>query len=100
MASAGARVVMGDVDVTGGEATAAAAFRQGGEAVFIPCDVSVVEQVDRLVQAAVQTYGRLDGAFNNAGLEGDHTSTVDCGEANWDRTLEVKPEGRVAVHAR
>jgi NAD(P)-dependent dehydrogenase (short-subunit alcohol dehydrogenase family) len=93
MAAAGARVVMGDIDVAGGEATAAAVFRQGGEAVFIPCDVSIAEQVDRLLQAAVQTYGHLDCAFNNAGLEGDHTSTVDCSEANWDRTLEVNLKG-------
>lgn len=93
MASKGARVVVADIDVAGGEATATAIFRQGGEAVFIPCDVTVAAQVDRLVDAAVQTYGRLDCAFNNAGLEGDHASTVDCSEANWDHTLDVNLKG-------
>jgi NAD(P)-dependent dehydrogenase (short-subunit alcohol dehydrogenase family) len=93
MASVGARVVIADIDVTGGEATAAAIFRQGGEAVFVPCDVTLTAQVDRLVAAAVQTYGRLDCAFNNAGLEGDHASTVDCTEANWDRMLDINLKG-------
>jgi NAD(P)-dependent dehydrogenase (short-subunit alcohol dehydrogenase family) len=93
MASAGARVVVGDIDLPGGEATADAVFRQGGEAVFAACDVRHAEDVERLVQAAVQTYGRLDAAFNNAGLEGDHASTVDCSEANWERTLDVNLKG-------
>jgi NAD(P)-dependent dehydrogenase (short-subunit alcohol dehydrogenase family) len=93
MASAGARVVVADVDVAGGERTAAEIFRQGNEAVFVPCDVAVAEQVESLVAAAVQTYGRLDCAFNNAGLEGVHASTVDCSEANWDRTLAVNLKG-------
>ena len=93
MAAAGARVVVADIDVRGGEATAAAVFREGGEAVFVPCDVTVEAQVEALVEAAVQTYGRLDCAFNNAGLEGDHTSTLDCTEANWDRTLNVNLKG-------
>lgn len=82
MAAAGARVIIGDVDVAGGEATAAAIFGEGGESLFVACDVAQTAEVDRFVQAAVQTYGRLDCAFNNAGLEGDHTSTVDCSEAN------------------
>ncbi len=89
MAATGARLVVGDIDVAGGETTAAAIFREGGEAVFVACDVTLAEDVDRLVQAAVQTYGRLDCAFNNAGLEGDHASTVNCTEANWDRTLDI-----------
>ncbi len=93
MAAAGAHVVLGDMDVRGGEATAAAVFREGGEAVFVPCDVTVRAQVEALVEAAVQTYGRLDAAFNNAGMEGEHASTVDCSEANWDRTLEVNLKG-------
>jgi NAD(P)-dependent dehydrogenase (short-subunit alcohol dehydrogenase family) len=93
MAADGARVVIGDIDVPGGEATADAAFHAGGEAVFVACDVTRVEDIDRLVQAAVQTYGRLDCAFNNAGLEGDHASTVDCTEANWNRTLDINLKG-------
>jgi NAD(P)-dependent dehydrogenase (short-subunit alcohol dehydrogenase family) len=93
MAAAGARVAVADVDLAGGQATADAVFRQGGEAIFVACDVRHNEDVERLVQAAVQTYGRLDAAFNNAGLEGDHASTVDCSEVNWDRTLDVNLKG-------
>jgi len=93
MTAAGARVIIGDIDIPGGEAAAAAVFRQGGEAIFVTCDVTRADDVNRLVQAAVQTYGRLDCAFNNAGLEGDHASTVDCSEDNWDRTLDINLKG-------
>jgi NAD(P)-dependent dehydrogenase (short-subunit alcohol dehydrogenase family) len=93
MAGAGARVVVGDINLPGGEATADAVYRQGGEAIFVACNVCSAEDVERMVRAAVQTYGRLDAAFNNAGLEGDHASTIDCSEANWDRTLDVNLKG-------
>lgn len=93
MAAAGARVVVSDIDHAGGETTADLVFRRGGEAIFVACDVSRTVDVERLIQATVQTYGRLDAAFNNAGLEGDHASTVDCSEANWDRTLAVNLKG-------
>ncbi len=93
MAAQGARVVVADIDARGGESTAASIYRDGGEAIFVACDVTRAEDVERLVQAAVQTYGRLDCAFNNAGLEGDHASTVDCSEDNWDRTLDINLKG-------
>jgi len=93
MAAQGARVIVADIDTRGGESTADSIFRDGGEAVFVACDVTQAEDVERLVQAAVQTYGHLDCAFNNAGLEGDHASTVDCSEDNWDRTLDINLKG-------
>jgi NAD(P)-dependent dehydrogenase (short-subunit alcohol dehydrogenase family) len=93
MAAQGARVVVADIDARGGESTAASIYRDGGEAIFVACDVTRAEDVERLVQAAVQTYDRLDCAFNNAGLEGDHASTVDCSEDNWDRTLDINLKG-------
>lgn len=93
MAAQGARVVVADINMPGGETTADSIYRDGGDAIFVGCDVTRAEDVERLVQAAVQTYGRLDCAFNNAGLEGDHASTVDCSEDNWDRTLDINLKG-------
>lgn len=89
MASRGARVVVADVNHAGGEETAQRICREGGEVMFCSCDVTRAEDVERLVEAAVQTYGRLDCAFNNAGCEGDHASLVDGTEDNWDRTLSL-----------
>jgi len=63
MASKGARVVVADIDVAGGEATATAIFRQGGEAVFVPCDVTVAAQVDREVKA-MRLSAVMPGAFH------------------------------------
>lgn len=93
MAAQGARVVVADINMPGGETTADSIYRDGGDAIFVGCDVTRAEDVERLVQAAVQTYGRLDCAFNNAGLEGEHASTVDCSEDNWDRTLDINLKG-------
>jgi NAD(P)-dependent dehydrogenase (short-subunit alcohol dehydrogenase family) len=66
----GAKVVIGDVEQArkGAEETVAMVKRSGGEAQFIPADVSKADQVERLVDATVRTFGRLDFAFNNAGV--------------------------------
>ncbi len=63
----GARVVVSDIDEVGGSQTVALIRESGGEATFVPCDVTSVEQVDALVQKTIELYGRLDCAHNNAG---------------------------------
>ena len=63
----GARVVVSDIDWAGGAQTVALIREAGGEATFVPCDVTSVEQVDSLVQKTLDLYGRLDCAHNNAG---------------------------------
>ena len=63
----GARVVVSDIDEVGGSQTVALIRKSGGEATFVPCDVTSVEQVDALVQKTIELYGRLDCAHNNAG---------------------------------
>lgn len=89
LANAGARVVVADLDGAGGEETVAQIRARGGEALFVRCDVSKGEQVAMLVARTLAAYGRLDCAFNNAGIEGAMASTTDCTEENWDRTLAV-----------
>ncbi len=76
-ARAGARIVVSDLDTAGGEATAAAARAAGGEAHFLPCDVRSLRDVDALVATAIERFGRLDCAFNNAGIEGALASIGD-----------------------
>lgn len=88
-ARSGARVVVADVDVRTGEDTVARIRERKGEALFVRCDVSHAQQVEALVATTVGCYGRIDVAFNNAGTEGVMSSTADCTEENWDRTLAV-----------
>jgi NAD(P)-dependent dehydrogenase (short-subunit alcohol dehydrogenase family) len=89
----GAQVVVADVDVVGGQETAAAIADSGGEAAFVKTDISVATEVDNMVRATVASYGRLDGAFNNAGIVGDLVEMVGCPEENWDRVLGVNLKG-------
>jgi NAD(P)-dependent dehydrogenase (short-subunit alcohol dehydrogenase family) len=89
----GAKVVAADVDVAGGQETIRLIQEQGGEATFVKADVSQAAQVEDMVQKTVATYGRLDCAFNNAGIEGEQAPTADCREENWDRTLAINLRG-------
>ncbi len=68
-ARAGARVVVAGRNASEGERTLELAHAAGGEARFVRADVSKPEDIERLVREAVQTYGRLDVAFNNAGID-------------------------------
>lgn len=65
----------------------------GGDAIFVKCDVSKDADVKMMVDKAIATYGRLDYAFNNAGIEGIMAPTVDCSEENWDKTMNVNLKG-------
>ncbi len=65
----------------------------GGEATFIRCDVSKNNDVKAMVEKTVATYGRVDYAFNNAGIEGISAPTQDCTEENWDKTIGINLKG-------
>src|SRR5712692_10248080 len=66
----GAKVVVADVVVEGGEETVRLIKAAGGDAVFVKTDVSQAAEVEALVRQTVATYGRLDCAVNTAGIEG------------------------------
>jgi NAD(P)-dependent dehydrogenase (short-subunit alcohol dehydrogenase family) len=85
----GAKVAVADLDVQGGEETVGMLTSSGVEATFIHADVTESSKVEMMVQRAVDTYGRLDCAFNNAGIAGIQALSADCSEENWDRTLLV-----------
>ncbi len=65
----------------------------GGEAIFVKCDVSKDAEVKNMVEKTMQTFGRLDYAFNNAGIEGISGTTHICTEENWDKTIAVNLKG-------
>ncbi len=93
LAREGARVVVADVNAAQGAATAELIQAAGGGAIFVPCDISKAEQVRALIAATEETYGRLDGAFNNAGIGAPMASIVEQDEAGWDNVLNVNLKG-------
>lgn len=93
LAREGAKVVVGDVAVAGGEETVRRIQGAGGEAAFVAVDVSQAAAVEGLVARTMELYGRLDLAHNNAGIEGPRASVTDCTEEDWDRTLAVNLKG-------
>lgn len=66
---------------------------EGGEAIFIKCDVSKDSEVKAMVEKTVKTFGRLDYAFNNAGIEGASAVTHECSDDTWERTIGVNLKG-------
>jgi len=93
MAREGARVVVAEISADTGERTAAQIAKAGGQALFVPIDVSKEDQIARLIKVAVDTYGRLDCAFNNAGFGNELKSTADLDPADWDRVHNVVLRG-------
>lgn len=65
----------------------------GSEAIFIKCDVSKTADVKAMVAKTIAAFGRLDYAFNNAGIEGASAPTQDCTEENWDKTIGINLKG-------
>ena len=92
-AKAGAKVVIGDILKEQGDETVSMIRKAGGDAVFKEADISRPEAVEGLINAAVEHYGRLDCACNNAGIEGETIPIVECSEENWDRTLNINLKG-------
>lgn len=83
----GARVVIGDINAEAAEDTVAKIRDKGGEATYVRADVTKSADVQQLVQRAVDLYGGLDYAFNNAGFVGSPAGVVDTTEEDWQRAL-------------
>ncbi len=89
-----ARVVIGDIDVDGGNETVSMIKNDGGEAIFFKVDVSKSSEVEALVKETVDVYGSLDCAFNNAGIEtAAQVPTHEYPEDGWDRVIDVNIKG-------
>ncbi len=65
----------------------------GGEALFVKCDVSKSEDVKAMVAKTISRFGRIDFAFNNAGIEGISGTTTESTEENFDRTIGINLKG-------
>lgn len=89
----GAKVVIANRGVAGGEATVRQIVEAGGEAMFVPTDVSQAAQVEALIARVVDAYGRLDYAFNNAGYEGMRATIDQFPQDDWERALQTNLTG-------
>jgi len=92
-AAEGATVVVADVDVTGGGETVNLIEGNGGQSIFIETDVSRAADVEKMVAACVDTFGRLDILFNNAGVAGLAVRAAEIDEADWDRVISINLKG-------
>lgn len=90
-AQRGAKVVLSDC--LADEDTEIYIKKNGGDAIFVKCNVSNEEDVKNLVASAIAHYGRLDYAFNNAGIEGTPAPVADCTNDNWDKTININLKG-------
>jgi NAD(P)-dependent dehydrogenase (short-subunit alcohol dehydrogenase family) len=92
-AARGAKVVVADLVEDSEQHTLKQIKAAGGQAIFFKCDVSKSNEVKAMVDKTVATYGRLDFAFNNAGIEGITGNTQECSDENWDKTIGVNLTG-------
>ena len=92
-AKRGARVAVADVDLAAADAVVAEITLRGGQGIAIRCDVADEGQVKAMVDVTIETYGTLDGAFNNAGIMVPMTETADVEEETYDRVMGINLKG-------
>jgi NAD(P)-dependent dehydrogenase (short-subunit alcohol dehydrogenase family) len=89
LAAAGARLVLSDNNASAGEAAAQTVRAAGGEAAFIEADLASEAAISNLVAEAVKRYGRLDGAFNNAGVEQRNKPLDELTLEEWELAIRI-----------
>jgi NAD(P)-dependent dehydrogenase (short-subunit alcohol dehydrogenase family) len=89
----GASVVVADVSEKGNQETARMIDELGGRALAVTCDVARVEDVRSALDKTIEAFGRLDIAFNNAGVEENIGTTADLKEEEWDRIIGINLRG-------
>ena len=94
LAREGATIVVADVNADGGEETLSAIKDMGGDGMFVHADVSRADDVEAMVAAVVKAYGRLDCAYNNAGIEGYIGGRLhEYPEDTFDRLIDINVKG-------
>ena len=89
----GAKVVIADINVEGGEETVRWISEAGGEASFVRTDISKSGEVEALINKIIERYSQLDCALNNAAIMGGLCSLTDHTEETWDRMFETNLKG-------
>jgi len=89
----GARVVVADVNDDAAQETVALVKDAGTDARFVHTDVTSADSVAAMVATAIDSFGRLDFAHNNAGMSGTAAGVVDCTEEQWNRTIALNLTG-------
>ena len=92
-AKAGAKVVVAGRREVEGKETVDLIRAAGGDGLFVKADVSKAADADAMVQKTVEKFGRLDVAFNNAGIEGHWLPIIEQSEEDWDRTIDINLKG-------
>lgn len=93
MAREGAKVVVSDVDDKGGAETVKMVTDAGGDGFFVHADVSDPAQIEALVKAAVDKYGALHLAVNNAGIGGESATCADYSIEGWRKVMSINLDG-------
>lgn len=93
LAKEGAKVVVSDVSVGEGEATVQMITQAGGQAIFTKTDVTKSSEVEAMVAETIKTFGRLDFALNNAGVDGVRARTADYPEDLWHQVININLTG-------
>lgn len=92
-AKEGSKVIIGDVITAGAKQTVKMILEEGGEATFQKTDISREKDVMELINKAVKIYGKLDCAFNCAGVDGIPTPLHQCTNKNWDKVIDINLKG-------
>jgi len=92
-AKAGAKVVVAGRREAEGTETVVIIHAAGGEALFVKTDVAKASDVEMVVKKTVEQFGRLDVAFNNAGIEGVWVPIISQTEQDWDQTIDINLKG-------
>lgn len=88
-ATHGANVVVSDIDEVAGTSTANNIVNDGGNAIFVRTDVSKPNDCEKLVQQTMAKFGRLDVAFNNAGIGGESNTVADLSIEGWQKVIDI-----------
>lgn len=92
-AKEGAKIVVADFVPEGGHETVKMIKEAGGQAIFVEVNVSKSPDVQRMIQSSLDTYGRLDVVFNNAGIQGKFIMTADLTDEVWDSIIATNLRG-------
>lgn len=82
-------VVVADTNIERGEELVSQLVTHSNKSVYVHCDVTLEGDIKNLVNNTILKFGRIDCAFNNAGIEGITNETIDCTNENWEKTLNT-----------